>query len=167
MDGLGLDSRYGSYADVVPAIALASVNMMSLFGLQRRLRGAITGHLAIYEMTSSRPNHLYARGFRRHGFGTDVTEYFDEHVEADAVHEQIAGRDLAGGSRRQNRNSSRISCSARRLPLPSTPVSRPTLWKRGKTAGPPYGRPSPLRHDRGVSARRGTGHGIHPAPALG
>jgi hypothetical protein len=26
-----------------------------------------------------------------------VTHYFDEHVEADAVHEQIAGRDLAGG----------------------------------------------------------------------
>jgi hypothetical protein len=23
--------------------------------------------------------------------------FFDEHVEADAVHEQIAGRDLAGG----------------------------------------------------------------------
>jgi hypothetical protein len=97
MHGLGLDTSYGSYADVVPAVALASVNMMSLFGLNRRLRGAITGHLAIYEMTSSRPNHLYARGFRRHGFGADVTEYFDEHVEADAVHEQIAGRDLAGG----------------------------------------------------------------------
>ena len=27
----------------------------------------------------------------------DVALYFDEHVEADAVHEQIAGRDLAGG----------------------------------------------------------------------
>ena len=25
-----------------------------------------------------------------------MTFYFDEHVEADAVHEQIAGRDLAG-----------------------------------------------------------------------
>jgi hypothetical protein len=97
MKGLGLNSSYGSYVDAVPAVALASVNMMSLFGLNRRLRGAITGHLAIYEMTSSRPNQLYARGFRRQGFGEDVTEYFDEHVEADAVHEQIAGRDLAGG----------------------------------------------------------------------
>jgi hypothetical protein len=97
MDGLGLNTSYGNYVDAVPAVALASVNMMSLFGLNRRLRGAITGHLAIYEMTSSRPNQLYARGFRRHGFGPDVTEYFDEHVEADAVHEQIAGRDLAGG----------------------------------------------------------------------
>jgi len=70
---------------------------MSLFGLNRRLRGAIAGHLAMYEMTSSRPNQLYGNGFRRLGFDADVTGYFDEHVEADAVHEQIAGRDLAGG----------------------------------------------------------------------
>ena len=69
----------------------------SLFGLNRRLRGAIAGHLALYEMTSSQPNRLYGKGFRRHGFDAEITWYFDEHVEADAVHEQIAGRDLAGG----------------------------------------------------------------------
>lgn len=97
MTGLGLEDQFGAYVDAVPAISLASVNMMSLFGLNRRLRGAIAGHLAIYEMTSSRPNQLYGQGFRRHGFGAEVTAYFDEHVEADAVHEQIAGRDLAGG----------------------------------------------------------------------
>ena len=97
MRGLGLDDRYGAYADAVPPVALASVNVMSLFGLNRRLRGAVAGHLAIYEMTSSRPNQLYGNGFRRLGFGAEVTAYFDEHVEADAVHEQIAGRDLAGG----------------------------------------------------------------------
>ncbi|MET1033736.1 MAG: iron-containing redox enzyme family protein [Arthrobacter sp.] len=97
MEGLGLKSGFGHYIDHVPAISLASVNAMSLFGLQRRLRGAIAGHLAIYEMTSSLPNAKYARGFRRLGFGAPVTDYFDEHVAADAVHEQIAGRDLAGG----------------------------------------------------------------------
>ena len=97
MRGLGLDDTYGRYIDNVPAIILASVNMMSMFGLNRRLRGAIAGHLAAFEMTSSIPNGLYARGFRRNGFGDDVAWYFDEHVEADAVHEQIAGRDLAGG----------------------------------------------------------------------
>ena len=70
--------------------------MMSMFGLNRRLRGAIVGHLAAFEMTSSIPNRSYGDGFRRHGFGADVTGYFDEHVEADAVHEQIAARDLAG-----------------------------------------------------------------------
>lgn len=97
MRGTGLDDRYGAYLDAVPAVSLASVNLMSLCGLNRRLRGAITGHLAIYEMTSSQPNRFYGNGFRRHGFDAGVTHYFDEHVEADAVHEQIAGRDLAGG----------------------------------------------------------------------
>ncbi len=97
MRGLGLDDTYGRYVDHVPAVTLASVNMMSMFGLHRRLRGCIVGHLAAFEMTSSLPNRLYGNGFRRHGYDEDVTWYFDEHVEADAVHEQIAARDLAGG----------------------------------------------------------------------
>jgi hypothetical protein len=97
MQGVGLESDFGAYIDVIPAITLASVNVISLFGLHRRHRGAACGHLAIYEMTSSLPNAKYARGFRRLGFDGRVTAYFDEHVEADAVHEQIAGRDLAGG----------------------------------------------------------------------
>lgn len=97
MRGLDLEDAYGAYVDAVPAITLASTNLMSLCGLNRRLRGAIVGHLAAYEMTSSQPNRLYGNGFRRHGFDREVTWYFDEHVEADAVHEQIAGRDLAGG----------------------------------------------------------------------
>ncbi|WP_407653601.1 iron-containing redox enzyme family protein [Cellulomonas alba] len=97
MHGAGLDATFGAYVDRVPAVTLAGVNAMSLFGLHRRLRGAIAGHLAAFEMTSSLPNRLYGDGFRRHGYGTATTEYFDEHVEADAVHEQIAARDLAGG----------------------------------------------------------------------
>jgi len=96
MRGLGLDDSYGGYVDQVPAITLASVNMMTLFGLHRRLRGSIVGHLAAFEITSSVPNRFYGNGFRRLGHG-GLTEYFDEHVEADAVHEQIAARDLAGG----------------------------------------------------------------------
>lgn len=96
MRGAGLDDCYGAYLDDVPAITLASLNMMSMFGLNRRLLGAIVGHLAAFEMTSSIPNRLYGDGFRRLGYGEDVTDYFDEHVEADAVHEQIAARDLAG-----------------------------------------------------------------------
>jgi hypothetical protein len=47
-------------------------------------------------MTSSLPCRAYAKGLRRLGFGAEVTDYFDEHVEADAVHEQLAARDLAG-----------------------------------------------------------------------
>jgi hypothetical protein len=96
MRGLGLDATFGAYVDQVPAIVLASSNLMSLFGLHRRLRGAIVGHLAAYEISSSAPNRSYGNGFRRLGHG-DLSGYFDEHVEADAVHEQIAARDLAGG----------------------------------------------------------------------
>jgi hypothetical protein len=96
MRQLELDDRYGAYLDLVPAITLASFNMMSMFGLNRRLRGAIVGHLAAFEMTSSIPNRLYGNGFRRLGLSSEATWYFDEHVEADAVHEQIAARDLAG-----------------------------------------------------------------------
>ena len=97
MRAMGLDDTYGSYVDNVPALTIASFTMMSMFGLNRRLRGAITGHLSAFEMTSSIPSGLYARGLRRLGYGDDVTQYYDEHVEADAVHEQIAARDLAGG----------------------------------------------------------------------
>lgn len=102
MIGAGLDSTYGAYVDVVPSLTLASLNMMSMFGLHRRLTGAIVGHLAAFEMTSSLPNRSYADGLRRLGFGADVTEYFEEHVEADAVHEQIAARDLAGALAEQH-----------------------------------------------------------------
>jgi Iron-containing redox enzyme len=52
-------------------------------------------------MTSSIPNRRYGDGLRRLGFGGDATLFFDEHVEADAVHENIAAVDLAGGLVRQ------------------------------------------------------------------
>lgn len=96
MRGVGLDATYGAYLSVAPVETLTSMNAMSMFGLNRRLLGAIVGHLAAFEMTSSIPNRFYGDGFRRLGFDDEVTDYFDEHVEADAVHEQIAAHDLAG-----------------------------------------------------------------------
>jgi hypothetical protein len=102
MRALGLDSGYGAYLEVIPGVTLATVNLMSLFGLHRRWRGAIVGHLALFEMTSSIPNRRYAEGLRRLGFDGDATLFFDEHVTADAVHEAIAAVDLAGGLARQD-----------------------------------------------------------------
>lgn len=52
-------------------------------------------------MTSSIPNRRYGDGLRRLGLAGEATLFFDEHVEADAVHEQIAAVDLAGGLVRQ------------------------------------------------------------------
>jgi hypothetical protein len=97
MRALGLDDAYGAYLEVIPGITLATVNLMSLAGLHRRRLGAIVGHLALFEMTSSVPNRRYATALRRLGLGDDATAFFDEHVVADAVHENIAAVDLAGG----------------------------------------------------------------------
>jgi hypothetical protein len=97
MDALGLDSTYGAYIDRLPATTLATVNLISFFGLHRRLRGALVGHLATFEITSPGPNRRYARALRRFGYGKDATDFYDEHVEADSVHENIAAYDLAQG----------------------------------------------------------------------
>jgi Iron-containing redox enzyme len=97
MSALGLDATYGAYLEQLPAVTLATVNLMSGFGLHRRRRGAIVGHLAGFEMTSSIPNRRYGNALRRLGFGREATHFYDEHVEADAVHENIAAWDLAGG----------------------------------------------------------------------
>jgi hypothetical protein len=96
MRGLGLDHGYGAYLESAPAVTLALNNAMSLFGLHRRLRGALLGHLAAFEMTSTGPNRDLALGLRRLGAAVRVRRYFDEHVEADAAHEQIAARDMCG-----------------------------------------------------------------------
>jgi hypothetical protein len=101
MAGLGLDPTYGAYLHLLPAQTLANVNLLSGFGLHRRRRGALVGHLAAFEMTSSIPNRRYGNALRRLGFGKEVTDFYDEHVEADAVHETIAAWDLAGGLARE------------------------------------------------------------------
>ncbi|HEX2150190.1 MAG TPA: iron-containing redox enzyme family protein [Actinomycetota bacterium] len=97
MLALGLNGTYGAYLERIPGVTLATVNLISFFGLHRRLRGATVGHLAIFEMTSSQPNKGYGDGARRLGATPDITEFYDEHVEADSVHEVIAAYDLAGG----------------------------------------------------------------------
>ncbi len=92
----GLDPSYGAYVDEISAISLASANVMSLLCLNRRLRGAALGHFAALEASSSVPSRRVASAIERVGLGPTVAAYFDEHVEADAVHEQVAARDLCG-----------------------------------------------------------------------
>jgi hypothetical protein len=97
MRSVGLDDRPNGYLDVVPPVVLAAVNALSHFALHRRLRGALCGHLAAFEMTSSLPAKRYVAGMQRLGLDEDAWLFFDEHIEADAVHEQIAAGDLCGG----------------------------------------------------------------------
>jgi hypothetical protein len=94
MIAAGLDATYGAYVGRLPGSTLATVNLISLFGLHRRWRGALVGHLAAFEMTSTIPNRCYGNGLRRLGAEATATRFFDEHVEADSVHEVLAS-DLA------------------------------------------------------------------------
>lgn len=86
----GLDATYGGYINQADAITLAQNNAMSLFGLHRRLLGAAVGHLAAFEATSTLPCRRICQGIDRLELPAPVHRYFDEHVEADAVHEQVA-----------------------------------------------------------------------------
>ncbi|MFF2655286.1 iron-containing redox enzyme family protein [Streptomyces sp. NPDC058045] len=96
MADLGLDNAYGRYLDAAPAAALATVNLMSLFGLHRALRGALVGHFATLEVTSSPASARLAEALRRTGAGPAAVRFYTEHVEADAVHEQVVRRDVIG-----------------------------------------------------------------------
>lgn len=96
MRAAGLDATYGAHVDTVDATTLLSNNVMALFGSQRRLRGAALGHLAAFEATSTDPCRRIAAGAERVGFPDAVAAYFHEHVEADAVHEQVVLGDICG-----------------------------------------------------------------------
>ncbi|MGV9410021.1 iron-containing redox enzyme family protein [Nocardia sp. NPDC003693] len=94
--GAGLDAGYLSYLEVVPAPMLALVNMMSLFGLRRSLRGAAVGHFATVEITSSPASRRMVDALRRLDADPDCVFFYSEHVEADAVHEQLMRREVIG-----------------------------------------------------------------------
>ncbi|MFX0574130.1 iron-containing redox enzyme family protein [Nocardia nepalensis] len=96
LTGAGLDSAYLHYLDVVPAPMLAVVNMMSLFGLHRQLRGALVGHFATVETTSSPGAARMVEALRRLDAAPACLLFYREHVEADAVHEQVMRRDVIG-----------------------------------------------------------------------
>jgi Iron-containing redox enzyme len=137
MDALGLESRYGSYLERLPGSTLATVNLMSLFGLHRRWRGALVGHLAGFEVSSPLPNGRYAKGLRRLGYDSPAVDFFDEHVEADSVHENIAAYDLAGGlASREPSVAGDILFGVRSLLFLDSRFATAVLgaWQRGETS---------------------------------
>jgi len=97
MAACGLSDVPGAYVDDVVPEVLEQSNAVSMFGLQRRLRGAALGHFAAFESTSSLPSRQLVQAYERLGLPAEAIAYYDEHVEADAVHEQLALRDVVGG----------------------------------------------------------------------
>ncbi len=94
MTELGLRADYGAYLDSAPAEMLAEVNFMSLCGLHRGLRGALIGQFATVELTSSPGSDRLVKAMRRLGCGPAAIRFYAEHVEADAVHEQLLRREV-------------------------------------------------------------------------
>jgi hypothetical protein len=96
MEAAGLDNTYLGYIDHVPAEALAAVNLMSMFGLHRALRGAAVGHFASTEITSSPGSRRLVDALERMAAPEACVAFYREHVEADAVHEQVVRTDVVG-----------------------------------------------------------------------
>lgn len=96
MAAAGLDNTYLGYIDHVPAEALAAVNLMSMFGLHRALRGAAVGHFASTEITSSPGSRRLVDALERMAAPEACVAFYREHVEADAVHEQVVRTDVVG-----------------------------------------------------------------------
>ncbi|SCK12861.1 iron-containing redox enzyme family protein [Streptomyces sp. WMMB 322] len=97
LGGAGLEPGYLHYLDDVPAPAIAIVNMMSMFGLHRGLRGALVGHFAAAETTTAPSSRRMVQALERLRADPACVHFYSEHVEADAVHEQVMRRDVIGG----------------------------------------------------------------------
>jgi Iron-containing redox enzyme len=96
MTAAGLDASYLYYLNDVPAEALAAVNLMSLFGLHRDLRGAAVGHFAAIEITSSPGSRRLVDALGKMNAPEPCIRFYREHVEADAVHEQVVRTEVVG-----------------------------------------------------------------------
>jgi hypothetical protein len=97
MAAFDLDPTPGAHIDEVPGVTLATDNLVSALGLHRRWRGALVGHLAAFEMTSVVPMSRYADAVRRLLVDPRAADFYDVHVAADQVHEQVAADELLVG----------------------------------------------------------------------
>lgn len=96
MRELGLDDRPNIHLDLLPGTTLATGNLVSHLGLHRRWRGALVGHLAVFEMTSVEPMGRYAAALERMGATEAARRFYLVHVLADSVHERVAIDEMAG-----------------------------------------------------------------------
>ncbi len=92
--GLGLDATPHAWAEHVGARTLATVNLVRAFGRSRRHRGALVGHLALFELASVPVMSALSRTYARLGCNSWSRLFFDVHVVADAAHQNVALHDL-------------------------------------------------------------------------
>jgi hypothetical protein len=95
MERLGLSAAYNAYIDELPGVTLSTVNVATMFGLQRRWLGALIGHLAMVEL--SRAWLAPERSFlmRMHGFDPWACLFHDTSAVSGARHRELAVDGLA------------------------------------------------------------------------
>lgn len=91
LEGAGGPATSEAYP-LLPGAAFATFNFVTAAGMNRSLRGAVVGQLALFEMDSVDPNQKMVHACERLGLGDDVRAFFQVHVLADAEHEVIAAR---------------------------------------------------------------------------
>ncbi len=96
LDAADLSSDYLAYLEDVPGVTLALVNVMSMFGLHRNRRGATVGHFAATEITSPPGSQRLVHALERLDAPDACVQFYREHVEADAMHEQVVRHDVIG-----------------------------------------------------------------------
>jgi hypothetical protein len=97
MAELGLDPLPNRYIDRIPGVTLATTNLISLLGLHRSHRGALVGHLALFEMTSAKPMARYARALEHLGVSRAGTAFYRVHADVDLVHQTVATDQMVAG----------------------------------------------------------------------
>ena len=124
------------------------MNLVSLFGLHRKWRGALVGHLALFEMCSVVPMGRYAAALRR--FGLDAgAEFYDAHVVADTRHEVVALHDMVASlADDEPELASDIVLGARALAYVERVFASSLLaaWRAGKTSLRAHDPRSALHH---------------------
>ena len=133
----GLDPTPGAYLDAIPGYTLATTNLISMLGLHRRFRGALVGHLALFEMTSIGPMARYSEAARRLGLPATARRFFDVHVEADRVHQHLAADGMVSGLlEREPDLAGDVLFGARCLQAVESRFTGELLsrWERGRTS---------------------------------
>lgn len=136
MAALDLDTAPNHYIDRIPAVTLATTNLISMLGLHRRWRGALVGHLALFEMTSMIPMGRYANAFRRLGVAESACRFYDAHVEADRLHQQLAAHMVEDLIRQEPGLAPDVLFGARALDVVEARFARRVLdrWQNGSTS---------------------------------
>lgn len=160
MLGAGLDDTYLGCLDAVPAVTLAPVNFMSACALHRNRMPELAGMFAAAEITTAPGARRMVAALEHLDAPSECIEFYAEHIEADAVHEQVLRHDVVDGLLEVDPDCApAIVFGVRAGEFLEDRLSEQilALWAANRSS-----LRSPLGQHDGASAHRGTGHESPP-----